>query len=135
VASSAAQQAKDVLASATVSRTGVSTTTAPGRTVTQTATRTAETRTTTKTVGAQPGGTASIAKSATVNVHTTQTTPAASDSGGLPWWAWVLITLGVVGVAMAIFAAGRRRGRSPTDPPAGSPPPGSPPPSAPQAPQ
>jgi cobalamin biosynthesis Mg chelatase CobN len=138
VASSAAQQAKDVLSTATGSRTAVSTTTAPGRTVTQTATRTAETKTTTKTAAAQPGATASIAKSATVNVHATQTTPATSDSGGLPWWAWVLITLAVVGVVMAIFAAGRRRGKSPTDRPPGPPgppPPGAPPPPAPPAPQ
>jgi hypothetical protein len=29
----------------------------------------------------------------------TQTAPAATDSGGgLPWWAWDLIALGVVGV-------------------------------------
>jgi hypothetical protein len=43
----------------------------------------------------------------------------------------VLITLGVVGVAMAIFAAGRRLGKSPMDPPPGAPPPGAPPPGSP----
>jgi hypothetical protein len=82
---------------------------------TQSASGTAETQTTTK-----PAATTSVTKSTSVNAHVTQTTPAATDSGGGPsWWVWVLIALGVIGVCAAIFIAGQRRGKSKS---AGSPP-------------
>jgi hypothetical protein len=77
------------------------------------------TKTTTQSA-AGPSVTNSTTNSATANIHATQTTPAAESSGGgLPWWAWVLIGVGVVGVVAAIFAAGRHRGKatSATTPP------------------
>jgi hypothetical protein len=59
-----------------------------------------------------PASTTSITSTTSVNVHGTHTTPATSESGGgVPWWGWVLIALGALGVLLAIFAAGRRRGR------------------------
>jgi len=104
-ASSAAKAATGAVSSATSELTSK----------TQSAGRTAETQTTTK-----PAATTSVTKSTSVNAQVTQTTPAASDSGGGPsWWVWVLIALGVVGVVVAIFIAGQRRGKSKR---AGSPP-------------
>jgi hypothetical protein len=62
---------------------------------------------------AQPAVTTGITNSNSVNIHATQTTPTANDSGGgLPWWGWLLIGVGTVGVALAIFIAGRRRGEA-----------------------
>ena len=58
-------------------------------------------------------GRRSGAVSTFVNAHVTQTTAATTDSGGSPSkWVWVLIALGAVGVSVAIFTAGQRRGRS-----------------------
>jgi hypothetical protein len=75
---------------------------------TQSASETAETQTVTK-----PAATASVTKSTSVNAQVTHTTPAATDSGGGPsWWVWVLIALGAVGVLIAVFMTGRRRGKS-----------------------
>jgi hypothetical protein len=105
VASSAAKAATGAVSSATGELTSK----------TQSASGTAESQTATK-----PAATTSVTKSTSVNAHVTQTTPAGSDSGGgLAWWAWVLIALGAVGVIVAIFLAGQRRGKATS---AGSPP-------------
>lgn len=45
-----------------------------------------------------------------VVVAPTSTTGNASGDGELPWWGWALIALVVVGIAVAIFQLGRRRG-------------------------
>ncbi|HTP21975.1 MAG TPA: hypothetical protein VMJ65_20380 [Solirubrobacteraceae bacterium] len=82
---------------------------------TQSATGTAEGQT-----GTKPAVTTSITNSTSVNAQVTQTTPGTSGSGGgLAWWVWVLIGLVAAGVLVAIFTAGRRRGKSTS---AGSPP-------------
>lgn len=117
-ASTVATNAQAKLASATASSTD-------SASASQTATATAETKTATETKTiTQP------AQSRTVTATTTVSTPGqttgitgnnttvavqpisanTSDSGGgIPWWAWVLIGLGVVGVAIAIFQLGRGR--------------------------
>ena len=108
-ASSAASSAVKAASGAVSSATGELTT------KTQSPSGTAETQTATK-----PAATTSVTKSTSVTAQVTQTTPAASDSGGGPsWWVWVLIALGVIGVCVAIFIAGQSRGKSKR---AGSPP-------------
>ena len=120
--------AKD--ASATANQTATTTTTttttptatsSTATTTTTTTTRTTVTQsghsttvTTTSTVSA-PGQTTSISNR-TTNVHATNVAPAASteahSGGGLPWWGWLLIALGVGAIAILMFTVGRDRGRS-----------------------
>lgn len=95
---------------ATVSRTATATQTA---TVTQPAKTVTVTTTTTKTV-TQGAPTASVTA---VQVNPTATTADQSGDGGLQWWAWVLIGLGVAGLGVAVYALGRRRSNAPGAPP------------------
>jgi len=101
-ASSAASSAAKAASGAVSSVTGELTS------KTQSASATAGTQTATK-----PAATTSVTKSTSVTAQVTQTTPAATDSGGGPsWWVWVLIALGVIAVCAAIFIAGQSRGKS-----------------------
>jgi hypothetical protein len=70
----------------------------------------------------------------TVTEHTTSviaavtpTTPASSSGSGStsspPWWAWLLIGIGVVLLVMGIFALGRHSSRHHQPGPPGQPPP------------
>jgi cobalamin biosynthesis Mg chelatase CobN len=55
-----------------------------------------------------------------VKVAPTSTAATTEDSGGVPWWGWVLIALGVVVIGIAIYALGRHHGSgSSSAPPAG----------------
>jgi hypothetical protein len=113
-ASSVAKQASGAISSAAPEKsvsTAASTKTVTSQAKAQTVTKTAQ----------QPTATASVTKSGSVTVQPTATTTTptttgtGSGGGGVPWWGWVLITLGVVGLLAAVFAAGRRRAR-PTQP-------------------
>jgi len=100
-ASSAASSAAKAATGAVSSATGE-------LTKTQSASGTAGTQT-----GTKPAVTASVTNSTSVNAQVTQTAPGTTGSGGgLSWWVWVLIGLGAVGVLVAIFTAGQRRGKS-----------------------
>jgi len=104
----AADQARQAISDAT--------TPAKTETKTQTVTKTATqpTRTATKTV-TQPAQT--VTSSNTVAVVPASTTGSGSDSGGgLEWWAWLLIALGVIGIGAALFALGRRHGGAKPEP-------------------
>ena len=72
-----------------------------------------KTQTVTKSV-AGPGASVSVHNSTSVKVQAAHGTPTTTDSsgGGVPWWGWVLIGMAVVGVLVAIFSAGRRRGKA-----------------------
>jgi hypothetical protein len=122
--SSAAQNANQAVSSAaaqvnsaTASVTKTQTSTAPAKTKTETKTAPAKTHTATKSVTG-PGASISVQQSTSVNALAVNGTPTTTDSsgGGLAWWAWVLIGAGVVTVLIAIFAAGRRRGRDSNTP-------------------
>jgi hypothetical protein len=111
---------------ATASQTGTTTasTETAASTQTKTVTQPAQSRTVTATTTVtSPGQTTAITgNNTTVAVNPLSTTDNQSGSG-IPWWGWVLIGLGVVGVAIAIFQLGRgRRGGSGGDPPAAGPP-------------
>jgi hypothetical protein len=45
----------------------------------------------------------------TVAVVPTSTTGSESGDGGLPWWGWLLIAVGVVAIGFGIYRLGRRR--------------------------
>jgi len=119
-ASTVASNAQAKLASATSSSTdsASSSETETATTETKTITQPAQSRTVTATttVTSPSQTTAITGNNTTVAVNPLSTT--ASESGsGIPWWGWVLIGLGVVGVAIAIFQLGRsRRGGGPDDP-------------------
>jgi len=109
--SSVAKEATKAISSATAQ---VKSTTAAAKS--DTATTPAETQTVTAT-STTPAGTASVTNSKSVKIDATQTTPTTSESGGggIPWWGWVLIGIGVAGVMVAIFVTGRRHGATRSD--------------------
>jgi len=80
----------------TVTTTVSTTITAPPKTTTETATKTV-TQTT-------------LVKNNTTTTVLNQGTPEASKSSTVAWWVWVLIGLGAIGVAVAIFQLGRSSG-------------------------
>jgi hypothetical protein len=94
--------------------TTTQTASASTETVTKNAPQPGTTKSVTKTA-TQPGARTSLTKSASksATIHATQATPATSESGGggLPWWGWILIGIGIVGVVAATVALGRRRVR------------------------
>jgi len=132
-ASTAATNAQAKLASATSSSTdsASSSQTATAKTKTTTETKTvtqpAQSRTVTATTTVStPGQTTAITGNNTTVAVTPISTTASQAGSGVPWWGWVLIGLGVVGVAIAIFQLGRRRrggggSRPPDSGPSGSP--------------
>ena len=87
----------------------------PARTVPE---RTASTPASTTTVTA-PSRTVTATRTTSVTQQSTvtnvvvapaSTTSDASGGDGMPWWGWLLIALGVAGIAVGMFVAGRRRG-------------------------
>jgi cytoskeletal protein RodZ len=131
-ASSAASKATGALSSTSQSAkdpsTGTTaTTTSPGKTTTVTHTTTVtqpvQTVTTTKTE-TTPGRTTSITNKTTTVVATPTSTTGSASGSGVPTWGWVLIALGVVGIAIGTFLVGRGRrgdaGGPGTGPPSGS---------------
>jgi hypothetical protein len=95
---------------ATVTKTQTQT-----QTQTQTRTATVESSTTVTTsettTAAAPLPPASVTHQTTsVQVAPTSTT-ANEQTGGFPWWGWVLIGLGAAGLAIGLFLAGRGHGR------------------------
>lgn len=129
-----AQQAKQAVSAATVqaeakltkssetntaSEAATSTTSSKPATVTQAAKSHTVTETTT---ASKPAQITSINNSATaVKVAPTSTAAATDSGGGVPWWGWVLIVLGVVVIGIAIFSLGRRHGGGDTPAPEGRP--------------
>ena len=83
-----------------------------------TVTQPAQSRTVTETkTASEPAKITSINKSVTaVKVVPTSTAASTEPGGGVPWWGWVLIVLGVVVIGIAIFALGRRHGGGNTPP-------------------
>jgi hypothetical protein len=80
----------------TVQKTNTVTQSAPSTTVTETKTASA------------PTHTASITAQ-TTSVQVAPTSTSAKSGGGVPWWGWVLIGLGIAAVAVGIFLFGRHR--------------------------
>lgn len=115
-ASTVATNAQAKLASATASSTDSAsssqTATAETKTATETKTITqpAQSRTVTATTTVStPGQTTGITGNNTTVAVQPISANTSDSGGGIPWWAWVLIGLGVVGVAIAIFQLGRGR--------------------------
>ena len=93
---------------------GAGTTSTQSQSTTTTTTTTTATQTSTST--STTTATSTQSPSTTTVTHSTTSTPAHhnaknSSSSGLPWWAWVLIGLGVILVGWAIFVLGRDRGK------------------------
>jgi outer membrane biosynthesis protein TonB len=101
--------------------------TVPERTTT--VERPAQTTTVTKTEKAPPPRTTTVTKTEkapsppartttvtnnTTNVQAASKTAEDESSDGLPWWGWLLIGLAIAGIGIAIFVAGRKRGRDKT---------------------
>lgn len=110
-------KAKDPSKTTTATQPPKTTTAERTTTVTQPAQSATVTKTETKTAAA-PAPTTSVTNQTTG----IKVTPAStSTGGGVPWWGWLLIALGVVGLALGIFllGRGRRGGGSGTEPPAG----------------
>jgi cobalamin biosynthesis Mg chelatase CobN len=84
------------------------TTREPTTTVTQPAQSTTVTKTETRTAAAPAPATSVTNQTTSIQVTPTSTTTGDS-SGGVPWWGWLLIALGVIGLALAMFLLGRRR--------------------------
>src|SRR4051812_39340321 len=103
--------AKEVTATASTERSETTTVTQPAKTVTQPQQTVTATKTTTV---AQPSRTSTVTN---VQVTPTSTTGGDGDGGGMAWWGWVLIGLGVAGIGGAIFALGRHHGRGAPPPP------------------
>src|ERR1700733_10315850 len=96
----AAQTTTDSTTTTTETTTVSTTVTAPPKTTTETSTTTVT----------GPGQTTTI-KNNTTSVVTGTTTPTTSHSSNyLAWWVWVLIGLGAVGVAVAVYQLGRGSG-------------------------
>ena len=91
-------------------KSATTTTTTETKTVTQdakTKTVTQPAATTKTATATQPAQTST---SSTVTVAPTSTAAASDDGGGdLPWWAWLLIVLGVVAIGFGLYGLGRRR--------------------------
>jgi hypothetical protein len=124
-----------------------STDTTPTRTVTRSETVTQPPRTVTETHTITERHTTSVTNNTTKVQPATTPTSGKSGGGGLEWWGWVLIALGALAAALAMFLLGRQkgakeatpgyppteapRGYPPTEPPRGypptQPPPGYPP--------
>jgi hypothetical protein len=144
-ASATGEPAADTTATRTTATSSKSGSATPStRTKTLTKTAPAKTRTETKSV-AGPTASISVHNSKSVKAGAVKGTPTTTDSsgGGLPWWAWVLIGMGVVGALVAVFTAGRHRGKTtssasesaaPETPPPSTPGPPPPPDSNPPAP-
>jgi len=45
----------------------------------------------------------------------TATTPAEESDGGMPWWGWVLIAVGVAAIVIGIRVLRRRKDDEPPD--------------------
>jgi hypothetical protein len=92
-----------------------STVTEPARTTTVTKTRTetspAVTKTQTETASVASGTTTQTTQSNKVLVAPTSTTPENGSETGVPWWGWMLIALGAIGLAVGVFRAGHRHGQ------------------------
>ncbi len=109
--SSVAKQVSTAVSGGSKTETVTKSTSAP------TVTKSVSAPTVTKSVSA-PGGTTSIGNTTSVSVNAPTTTATNESSGGLPWWAWLLIGLAIAGVVALIYAAGRRRGKDKRVPPA-----------------
>jgi hypothetical protein len=94
----------------TTTATQTTTVTKPAESRTVTVTQSPESRTVTET------STASAPAPTTINNSTTAiavgSTPATQEGSGagIPWWGWLLIALGAIAAALAIFLLGRRSG-------------------------
>jgi len=101
------QPAKDTTTNKTTTAQPQKTTTAKETTtVTQPPQSSTVTETRTATAPAQ---TTSVTNQTTsVQVAPTSTTGGGSG-GGVPWWGWLLIALGVAGIGIGMFLVGRRR--------------------------
>lgn len=89
--------------STTLTTTVATTVTEPPRTTTVTRSETAPAKTVT---ASEP--------TTRTNSVTVSTTPTSNNSSGsnVPWWAWLLIAVGVVGTGTALYLAGHNRGRN-----------------------
>lgn len=96
-------------------------------TVTQPVQSTTVTKTETRTAAA-PAATTSVTNQTTSIQVTPTSTATTGSSSGVPWWGWLLIALGAVGLAIGIFLIGRghRGGGSGAEPPGGLTPDGAP---------
>ncbi len=118
-----------VTAATTSSTTGSSGGAGLTRTETQTVTEPARTDTVTETSTEQAPSNGATVSHHTASVQVTPvaaTTSGQSSGSGLPAWGWVLIGIGAVLAAVAIFMIGRHSGKPP---PGGAGAPGSPAPS------
>jgi cobalamin biosynthesis Mg chelatase CobN len=119
----AATQAKAALATKTAqadaTKNATETQSQPGSATTHTKTVTAagqpktETRTATATATATaPSHSGQLTHQSTGVQIALNSTTADESSGGVPWWGWLLITLGVAALAIGTFIFGRRRGNA-----------------------
>jgi hypothetical protein len=109
-ATSASGSTTSAPAATTSTRTTTSTTTATS-TTTRTETTTGTTTRTTTAVVAPPAATTTAA-APTPTPTSTQTSAETASTGEIPWWAWLLLLLAVVGLVAGIVALMTRRRRA-----------------------
>ncbi len=101
----------------TASKTASATQPAKTTTVEKTSTVTppAQSRTVTETKTASPPTHSASITAQTTSVQVVPTSNTGQEAGGgLPWWGWVLIGLGIAAAAVGIFMFGRRHGGGPS---------------------